>query len=180
MKIIMSAIMVLFCYCTISAQEGKSTSTFEKFVSETGSLTIIEYYNLPEIIAYTGELQTWILIAKSPEEKSYFYRISGGSQYNNKTVTITEKDLVEIIRALAIIIKHSKNIKTNSDFLVSRFTTEVGFQVGFNYVKNGIQWFMKLDGNGIGDTIILNDEDQIRWSLDRAKKKIDDLKALQN
>ena len=170
-------ITILFSTSFLFAQDEKSISKFERFISETGSLTRVEHFNLPDIVAYSEKLKNKVIVIHSLDEKAYFYQISKSGKYKDKKATITKDDLSEIIRALLSLIKESENIKTESDYMESKFTTEDGFRVGFAISNGGITWFITLEKYGSDSSVLFKNYNQLSLSLHTAKKKIDELRS---
>jgi len=161
------------------AKDAKKEATkMDAFASKTG--VIIKYvdYNLPNLKLTYGIAETKIRKLYSGQEVGYFYQISKEGKYDTKTASIAYEDLIEVIKAIQLLIIDSVSDKIlNPDYLENKFVTDDGFEVGYYVGKGKLAWYLVLEKYGSGNTVFLNNVTGIESAFSGAKQKIEELKA---
>lgn len=182
MKNLLFTIGLILLTSNLFAQDAKdvqqATTKMDVFASKTGTIIKFIDYSLPNLKLYLGGIaETRIRKLVSGTEVKYFYQISYEGKYDTKTASIAYEDLLEVIKAIEPLKNSSKeDIELNPDYLENKFVTEDGFQLGYYVSKGKINWYLRLEKYGSGNTIFPSDFDSIESAFNSAKQKIDELK----
>ena len=182
MKKLLFALGFILLISSLYAQDAndvqQATTKMDAFASKTGTIIKFIDYSLPNLKLYLGGIaETRIRKLVSGTEVKYFYQISYKGKYDTKTASIAFEDLLEVIKAIEPLKKSSKeDIELNPDYLENKFVTEDGFQLGYYVSKGKINWYLRLEKYGSGNTIFPSNFDSIESAFNSAKQKIDELK----
>ena len=157
------------------SQDEKALSKMDKFVSNTGSIIKLENFYQPELKGYSEVLKVQVRKATVGEEKAYYLQIIKEDKYGNKSASIAEEDLIEVIKAYNELVKQSESEDTSADYFENKFTTDDGFQIGYGGGKNRV-WFLTLEKFG-KSTILFKGHEDIGYAINQGKNIIDELKA---
>lgn len=158
-----------------SFAQQKDTTKMKRFVSKTGVIIKQTEYNLPNISAILNTVRSKVITVESGGEKKYFFMIFiEMGEYDDLTTMIAEEDITELIKALKSLKQSvTADVKSSPDYLVNKFVTEEGFQVGYRVSEEKITWFIVLENS---NRIFLRNVDIIENALTTALEKIDTLK----
>lgn len=177
--LVLNIILLSLCVFAQDAKDAQQAPTkMDAFASKTGTIIKFIDYSLPNLKLYLGGVaETRIRKLVSGSEEKYFYQISYEGKYDTKTASIAYEDLLEVIKAIEPLKNSSReDIALNPEYLENKFVTEDGFQLGYYVSKGKINWYLKLEKYGSGNTIFPNDFDSIETAFNSAKQKIDELK----
>ena len=149
----------------------------DKFISKTGRIIKFIDHNLSDIPTRYSPLESKVRIIFAGGEREKFYQISKKGKYGNKSASIAEEDLSDLIKALKSLRQSvAADLQSNSDYLENKFVTEDGFQVGYFVSKNKAVWYIVLEKFGSDNTVFFNDVSVIENSLKKAQEKMRTLK----
>ena len=175
-------LLLLLAGPLVFAQENKKElkhplTKMEAFTSKTGTITKFVDFKMPALKLFLGEVaETRVRKVIVGNELKYFYLIEKESKNAQTTASIEYYDLLEIIKALAVLKGESAADRASKpDYLENKFVTPDGFQLGY-YVSEGEgKWYMKFDQYGTDNTVFINDVQTIEISLTAAKNKIEEM-----
>jgi|TARA_Y100000310_G_scaffold281664_1_gene302285 S-adenosylmethionine hydrolase len=169
-----SLILILILFQFGFSQEEKIITKMDRFVSNTGSIIKLENYYMPELKGYSTVAKVQVRKATSADDVGFFLQIIKEDKYGNKSASIAEEDLIEVIKAYDELVIQSNREDTNADYFENKFTTEDGFQIGYGGGKNRL-WFLILEKFG-ESTILFQSHELIGTALKNGLKKIEGLK----
>jgi len=103
--------------------------------------------------------------------RSYFYQLSKEGDYGTKTASIEYTDLLEILKALDILIATSVTDKSSTlEYLESKFVAD-GFEVGYYKSKTELRWYLDLEKYGTDGNVFLSDISRVKTSMIRRQRK---------
>lgn len=179
----MKKLLLLVAFASISlvlnAQDVKKEQTkMDVFSSKYGVITRFSDAKLPNMQTKYSVATTRIRKIQNGSESSFFYQIETESKYGTKIASIEYSDLLEVIKALEVLKKTAiTDLADNPEYMEAKFTTSDGFQLGYYISKGEVNWYMRLEKYGSGNTIFFNGYDIISSSLSAAKVKMDELKS---
>lgn len=160
-------------------EESQIVTKMEKFTSRTGVILKFIDYKLPLLKGAlgSGASETRVRKVMDGSSSAYFYQISKKGDYSTKTASIEYSDLIEVIKALKTLREeYPKDVALKPEYLENKFITDDGFQVGYYISADKSKWYVVLEKYGSGNTIFINDAQEIENSFSEAKSKIDSLK----
>lgn len=181
-------------------QEETSTTKTDKFKSRLSGLMRIEDYYLPDLIGLNDTLECNIRKTQISGDTKYYFQIVKKGKYDNKTATISETDLREIIEVIQVLNEKSNSERTLTKkerqkaidriskdsldlsipylpyYLENKYMVEDGFQIGYGS-QIGITWFVKLERYGSNNIVVFADYNYLKESFEQALQKIEELKA---
>lgn len=186
----MKYILILVALTIVTVNLNAQQTTKEKephptkidaFSSKTG--TIIKYtdHKLSTIKSTYGEAsETRVRVINTlGNTPAYFYQVEKPGKYSNATASIEYADLLEVIKALAVLkVEALKDAETNPDYLENKFTTVDGFQIGYYVNDKKIKWFLQLEKYGSDKTLFIDKVETIEAAFDAAQSKIQELKKI--
>lgn len=159
-------------------KEIKSVETkMEIFASKTGTITKFIDFKMPALKLFLGEFaETRVRKVIVGNEWKYFYLIEKESKSAHTTASIEYADLLEVIKALAIL-KSEAPVDQSSkpDYLENKYVTADGFQLGYYVTEGKGKWYIKFDRYGSDNTVFINDVQTIEVSLNAARSKIEEM-----
>ena len=167
-----------FAFAQGKTNESQPTETkLEAFASKTGAITKFIDFKIPSLKLFLGEVaETRVRKVIVGDELKYFYLIEKESKNANTTASIEYSDLLEVIKALAILKNEAAADQVSKpDYLENKFVTSDGFQLGYYITEGAGKWYMKFDQNGSDNTVFINDVQTIESSLNAAKNKIEEM-----
>ena len=176
--------LTLFAAQFALGQENKKETEhkltkMEAFTSKTGTITKFVDFKMPSLKLFLGDVaETRVRKVIVGNELKYFYLIEKESKSKNviTTASIEYYDLLEVIKALAVLKRESGSDYTNKpDYLENKFVTSDGFQLGYYVTEGQGKWYMKFDQRGTDNTVFINDVQTIETSLTAAKNKIEEM-----
>ena len=176
--------LTLFAAQFAHGQENKKETEhkltkMEAFTSKTGTITKFVDFKMPSLKFFLGDVaETRVRKVIVGNELKYFYLIEKESKSKNviTTASIEYYDLLEVIKALAVLKRESGSDYTNKpDYLENKFVTSDGFQLGYYVTEGQGKWYMKFDQRGTDNTVFINDVQTIETSLTAAKNKIEEM-----
>ena len=157
--------------------EKTQISKMDKFTSKTGSIIKYIDYSLANIKGVYSVSETKVRKIISGESVGYFFQISKEGKYDTKNASIEYYDLLEVIKAIGKLKQESvEDIIYEGNYLENKFVTDDGFQIGYYISNEKINWYIKLEKYGSGNTIFIRDPLEIETILIDAKNKVDTLK----
>lgn len=162
-----------------SQKESKPNdkSKLEQFTSKSGVILRYIDYHLPSPKLRYRSATASVRAIHSGNEVGYFLIIESEEEYRNSRAAIAYEDLLEVIKALAIIKEQAqKDVALAPDYLENRFVSEDGFTVGYYVSKSELVWFIRLERVS-GGAIFPRDVTVIDSLFDQANDKINELKA---
>lgn len=153
-------------------------SKLEQFTSKSGEIIRYIDHRLPSPKLHYQSATAAVRTIHVGDKTGYFLIIESEDKYRTSRAAIAHEDLLEVIKALAIIKEQApKDVELAPDYLENRFVSEDGFMVGYYVSKSELSWFMKLERVGSGSTIFPRDEAEISNLFQQANEKINALKA---
>jgi len=157
--------------------EKTQISKMDKFTSKTGSIIKYIDYSLTNIKGVYDVSETKVRKIIAGESVGYFFQISKEGKYDTKNASIEYSDLLEVIKAIGKLKQESvQDIMSDGNYLENKFVTDDGFQIGYYISNEKLNWYIKLEKYGSGNTIFLRDLSEIEMILIDAKNKVDTLK----
>ncbi|WP_261511617.1 hypothetical protein [Chryseobacterium paludis] len=181
-KKILSISAIIFISITSYGQDVKKESEpvktkMDVFASKTGSITKFVDTKLPKLKATYESSETRVRKISNGSSNAYFYQIEKTGKYNNTTASIEYSDLIEVLKAIAVLkAEVNSDITSNPDYMENKFVTVDGFQVGYYVSQGKAKWYIKLEKYGSDNTLFIDNGDTIEAAFVEAKNKIDDLK----
>jgi hypothetical protein len=176
MKALLIVVLIGMSTTPLFGQDiNKAQSKMERFVSKTGSILKFSDYTQMPIKSINDVVETKIRKIEIAGEAAYFYQISKEDKYDTKVASIEYADLQEVMKAIkalkvaAAIDKYSEG----PSYLENVFITEDGFEVGYYVKRNTLQWYINLEKNGKGNTILIKDAHSIERAIKDAIIEID-------
>jgi hypothetical protein len=169
------------CFITYAQEEAESAkaSTFEKFLSKTGTFVRLTEYKLPDVVK--GTWKSYAMTAdlrklSSENEDIWFLHIEKESyQRNNAVANIAQSDLEDLLRAVEVLqqVFANTNGLGNADYIEEKFTTKDDFRFGFYISRNKkgeeeAKWFINLNTNLSGASYAFDSPEQIKALFENA------------
>ncbi len=171
---------ILLTLISCQAQEVKKEpekSKMDMLISKTGSITTFVDVKLPALKTQYESAQTRIRKVTNGTATALFYQIVKEGKYGNTTASIEASDLIEIIKALDILIDQvDGHILANPDYMENKFVTVDGFQVGYFIANKKATWYINLEKIGNDSTLFIGDPNVISGAFLEAKSEMDQLK----
>lgn len=157
--------------------QQKDVTKMDKFISKTGRIIKFIDHNLPDINTRYTPIESKVRIVEAGGEKKLFYQISKEGKYGNKSASIAEEDLSDLIKALQSLKQNvTADSNLNPDYLENKFVTEDGFQVGYYVSNSKTVWYIVLERFGSDNTVFFNDVNSIEDSFKMAQEKMNGLR----
>lgn len=157
--------------------ENKKESKIDSFVSKTGIVFKYIDYSLSSLKSNYGIADAKIRRIIRGGETKFFFQISKEDKYGDKVASIAYEDLLETIKALALLQKEATDdLALNPDYLENKFVTEDGFQLGYYVSKGKLQWYLVLGKYGSENSVFFNTAADISNAFAAAQSKIEELK----
>jgi hypothetical protein len=174
--ILLMLLTLHFAFAQDRKNEGTETK-MEAFGSKTGTITKFVDFKMPSLKLFLGEVaETRVRKVIVGNDLKYFYLIEKESKNANTTAAIEYTDLLEVIKALAILKNEAMADQASKpDYLENKFVTSDGFQLGYYITEGKGKWYMKFDRYGSDNTVFINDVQTIEASLNAAKIKIEEM-----
>jgi len=181
MKNLILILGMLFCMGLMAQDVKKEAETIktkmDEFSSKTGAITKFTDTTLPNLKTTYSSPETRIRKINSGNATAYFYQIEKEGKYSNTTASIEYSDLLEVIKALAVLkTEVDKDISSNPDYLENKFITVDGFQIGYYVSKSKATWYISLERYGSDNTLFINDVNIVEAAFTDAKNKIEELR----
>ena len=158
-KFIIISLLLLAAVNVMSAQDEKLSeekTKIEMFSSKTGTITKFTDFNLPKLKTLYSSVETRIRKINSGNATGFFYQIEKESKYGSKTASIEYSDLLEMIKAIAVLkTAVESDVASNPDYLENKFTTDDGFQIGYYVSKGKSNWYISMDRRGSDNTLFI-------------------------
>lgn len=185
MKKILLILCLLMSTTLVYAQEEESSkvTTFEKFLSKTGTFVRLTEYKLPDVVK--GTWKSYAMTADfrkitSDNEDVWFLHIEKERyQRSNAVANIAQSDLEDLLHAVQVLeqVFANTNGLGDADYIEEKFTTKDDFRFGFYITKNKkgeieTKWFINLDTNLSGATYAFDTPEQIKTLFENAIEAI--------
>lgn len=158
----------------VFSQEEKTLSKMDKFVSNTGKIIKLENFYQPELKGYSEVLKVQVRRGTIGSDRAYYLQFIKEDKYGNKTGSIAEDDLDDIIQAYDELVSQFNVEASKADYFENKFTTEDGFAIGYGGGKNRL-WYLTLEKYG-KSTVLFKGHEEIGYALKQGKKVIEGLK----
>ena len=175
-------VLILFFSHLAVAQDRKkeikpAETKMEIFASKTGTITKFIDFKMPSLKLFLGEVaETRVRKVIVGNELKYFYLIEKESKNAHTTASIEYSDLLEVIKALAILKSEAlADQSSKPDYLENKYVTSDGFQLGYYVTEGKGKWYIKFDRYGSDNTVFINDVQTIETSLNAARNKIEEM-----
>jgi len=176
--VLLILIVISFVTSAYGQQEmSKPKSTYEKFISDLGTMITKDFYDLSSLKSSYKNLKVKVIRLTSGKRIQYFLGISAKAEYSDKSAIIAQNDLIEISKALKTIVAKSKvELTKNLEYRERYFATKDGFKVGYYQSGKEQTFFIELDDYQSDDTYFFDNFAPLIQTIDRAKIKIANLK----
>ncbi|NHZ85541.1 MAG: hypothetical protein GWP19_06640 [Planctomycetia bacterium] len=169
----MIILLILLASTFLFPQKEEVFTASERYI--LNKISKLEDYVLSDLIANDEILSVKIRRITENSVSAYFLILIREDQYSNKSASVGESDLMEIFKALDVLInKRSKEI-SSANFISNSLTTDNGFQIGYRKWEK-TYWIIRLDSYE-KSTVFFDSPDGIRKTLTDALEKIDQLKS---
>ena len=153
-------------------------SEYDKCISNAGTLITKDFYQLGSLDSSYKKIEAKIIHITSSKGEHFFYSLSAPGKYSDKTATIGKDDLLEIQKVFKLIIEKSEKEKKNIiQYRETFFTTNDGFKIGYFQRSTSQTFFVDLDDHQSEDTFFFSNPDPLTKNMDKAIKKIKELKT---
>lgn len=170
--------LLLFVNQSFSQQEmSKPQSTYEKFLSDVGTMITKDFFEMPSLNSSYQKLKTKVIQITSGKGTKYFLSLSAKAKYGEKSAVIAYEDLLEIKNALKTIINKSKlEGQTKLEYRERYFATNDGFKLG--YFQKGIDqtFFIEFAKYQSDDTYFFKNFNLLFNTINSSINKIESLK----
>lgn len=171
----MAGFLLLMTFSVFS--QDKKETAYDQFVSQSGKIIKFQDYKLPAIKGRFELFETKIRVIKAGGQTSYFFQVEKKNKYGNIIASVAETDIIEMIKALSILIENSTEDKQKSiEYLENKYVTEDGVQIGYYISGKEIGWYLVLDKYKSDATAFINDGESVLVVLKSALDKIVELK----
>ena len=133
---------IIFCFLTsVSFAQDKKETSYDQFISQSGKIIKFQDYKLTPIKGRFELFETKIRAISAGGQISYYFQIEKKNKYGSIIASISEYDVSEMVKALAVLIQNSNddwknNIEKNEiEYLENKFITNDGVQIGY-YIKS--------------------------------------------
>jgi len=168
--------MFLFSTLIFSQEKSAPQTKFDQFLSSTGKIIRFEDFNLSKIKTDYDIIDSKVRKFSVGSDTKYFYQLSFEAKYGTKTASIEYSDLVEILKAVEVLITNAANDKISAtDYLESKFVTD-GFEIGYYISESELKWYMDLEKYGSEGVVFLSDISLIKQAMISGQEKIEKLK----
>lgn len=159
------------------AVQQKETK-FEQFNSKFGTIVRTVSYPIPDIKRRFGKGETEVVkLTNGNNESRYFLKITNEGQYSTADAVIEYTDILEILKALAVLKQSETSDLSSPYYLESKFGTSDGFEVGYYILSGKSNWYLRLEKIGRDATIFpTGTSSDIEQIFVNAKTKIEELK----
>lgn len=184
----MKKMLLIFLALTLSclaihAQQDKNTekqiTKFEELSSKTGVIVKYTDVTLPKPVRYST-IETCIRTIMRGSENAYFYMLEKPTLGAPHVAMIEYSDLVEINKAVSRLVADvDADVAANPDYLVNKFVTSDGFEVGYYVSKQNAHWYLKLERDPSSTVSLKSQQDvvDIFEAFETAQRKIEELRA---
>lgn len=184
-KLFLILCLILSCSAMYAQEETETAkvSTFEKFLSKTGTFVRLTEYKLPDVVK--GTWKSYAMTADlrkitSENEDMWFLHIEKERyQRSNAIANIAQSDLEDLLHAVEVLEQVLVNTPGlgEADYIEEKFTTKDDFRMGFYISKNKkgeeeTKWFINLNTNISGASYAFDTPEQIKALFQNAISSI--------
>jgi len=182
MKRVASLLIIsLFCLVGIFAQDTeKKTTSYDLFISQSGKIIRFLDYKLPPLKGSYSIYNNRVRVLTAGETTTYYYQIVNTGKYGDTTGSITENDLIEMIKAIeALLTTYAIDKKSTFDYMENKFLTEDN--VGFGYYISGKDsaWYVNLGRGSSDSSCFFSNGETIKNGFTTALDKIKERKSIE-
>ncbi|MBO0933645.1 hypothetical protein [Fibrella aquatilis] len=180
-------LLFTFClnaaFCQQAENPDNEKSSLERFLSRNGEMILLTDYKLPNMnLGLSGVAEAKIRRASIATETKFYYALSKERQFSSMNWFIEYSDLLEIIKAVAVLKSgFADAVKGEAFYKENRFATKDGVRVGYFIEDGKAKWFITADRNintpifKLAGTVLFNEVALLEKTLFEGRHKIEEL-----